>query len=222
MKIENQPLLVANKPGNASWASDQQWLLHADAAGSKPNLLDTRQADEYYWQHQHQLQQSDITFNSVVRDTNPLIPPDATLLKSPINLMEKFNLHQLNNINAHPITVPTENVDRVRKGACDVLTAAPILVGTSQAPLPLLPTISIETMSEAINTVLRKTLPTPTATIMLKPYQLFVDDDDRIELTLNTTHLSKQQGLELQTFIRQWLNQKGFTLKQLVLNGEQQ
>jgi len=215
MKIENQSMPVINKQVNVGWASAQQWSLHIDSV--EP---DTRQADEYYWQHQHQLQQSDITFNPVEVNTPAPITPDRELAKDSINPMEKFSpesltlsefdMQQLNDIHRDIIAVSTESEPRPSGRGAILTFTLPDGRGSD----------SVET-TRSINTILRKPLITPTSTSIFKHYQLFIDDN-QVELTLNTAHLSKLQVIELQTFIRQWLNQKGYTLKQLVLNGEQQ
>ena len=71
------------------------------------------------------------------------------------------------------------------------------------------------------SSTLQKSLLTPTPPSVFKHYHLYLNEN-QVELTLNTTYLSKQQISQLQKFIHQWLSQKGYTLKQLMLNGEHQ
>ena len=59
------------------------------------------------------------------------------------------------------------------------------------------------------------------ANSLFKHYQLFISSN-HVELTLNTAQLSNRQTSELQKLIKQWLSNKGYSLKQLMINGVQQ
>lgn len=187
--------------------------------------VQSRHSDEYYWQQQSKLQQSAITFKS--RKAQDKLP-DPT---SSENLIHE---HALSPKTLPSIDEPAVShiVIRMEKSS----PAAPILSNVSIKPLikyiekPMVQPSSYGLKENELNQSaaidkanprmqLNKPILAPES--IVKPYQLFLTNN-QVELSLNTAHLSKQQICDLHILIKDWLAKKGYSLKQLIINGIQQ
>ena len=218
MKIENQPPLIIKKLANGA-SNPQQ--------SSFDSLIDTeshaRQDDDYYWQHQHQLQQSDITFNAKPQElSNPGLSDNRNPRLSTENREQSIENDLDVMVSIVSEALHPEKIEPPTNDNRSVNTTAKILHLALQAAI-VEHSRGLDVMAHDSQTNVTNLSQQPMLALasVFKHYQLFLDGN-QVELTLNTTHLSKQQVSELHTFIREWLNQKGFTLKQLILNGEQQ
>lgn len=217
MKI-NQPLsssLPTQTRSSPCFKTNEkdQWMASLDV--KKPI---TTQADEYYWQHQHQLQQSALTFNATTHEHDVASAPDTNQSK----IDDDPTLSSLSNSPLPPALLPASLLKIKSPEHLNLYT--PEVATCSAHPATLLANYLVtekehQALTDAIKTVVDKTMQRPTATI--KPYQLFIDDN-QVELALNTTHWSQQEILDLKSFIHQWVQKKGYSLKQLILNGEPQ
>lgn len=173
--------------------------------------------DDYYRQYQHQMQQSELTFHSL-----------ATRIKKPANNdVEGFETH---------INTPSEMPYADEQSSCTGIEPKnDITKPVSSLMLPLEQfVLAIKTMREQasmplenkrIENIEKDTDSTPVRinqlpekNIIFKHHQLFLNNN-LAELTLNTTQLSKDETNELQRLIKRWLANKGYTLKQFIING---
>ena len=213
MKIDAQSMLFTR----------QRTSENSDQASGFETLLTTqpRQADDYYWQHQNQLQQSAISFKPVKMDANPQIKPKLVeetcvsqqqIYPVQLDVADHVELQksepQLSADQPHPATkiVIEQLITRIKKS----IEQLKIQSEHAIAEQPNIPNIANLTP-----------MPLTAVPITFKNYQLFLNDN-QVELTFNTSGLSKQQINELHNVVKQWLVQKGYALKQLTINGVQQ
>ena len=180
-----------------------------------------RQDDDYYWQHQSQLQQSALTFNPLVgKASHPEITSfDKAIVKSPALVatdIEQQLTHLciiMDNYVPMSTTIAELGIEQLIDGISTTLNPTGRHAEAEITDQAVVNKYSKQPISN--QPLLQSTL------LSFKNHQLFLSDN-ALELTLNTTHLSKQQASELQKLIKQWLTQKGYTLKQLMINGVQQ
>jgi hypothetical protein len=175
--------------------------------------------DEYYWQHQSHLQQSNLCFDTkplegqskkVLADRNELaFYPSAPLYRK--NSIEQKNADAGIEI-SHPMAAETSHSGRSE--------GPPIMVQNPQ-----------EILHYAQNDWLRKNeascttnpihqtkeLKTPIP-IHIKNHHLFLQND-QAELTINTQDLSQHDEKELIQLIEHFLKKKGLHLNHLIING---
>lgn len=175
-----------------------------------------RQGDAYYWQHQSQLQQSALSFESSIH-------------------LSQVRVDQLNvRDNAEPHAIESDGFDTptVMKGhllmLIEPLIASPVeltpvllepLVRQIERLAGVLPSVAervcVDEKTEAIHQ--SSAFKTPVLPSH-RPYQLFIDKG-QVELALNTAAFPKQSIDALHQVIKQWLLHKGYSLKQLIING---
>ncbi len=178
----------------------------------KPTLF-----DNYYWQHQNQLQPSALTFQALVQDKKA--PAAATSEAAETSEPRPFDKATLSTTLVITIKsqMPAEimlrhfDVDALINGVNKQINAQAILpqLGVAQSVINQTKTI---TQSGTV---------TSPAFVSFKNPHVFIDEHC-IELTLNTRALSLQEANALQRTIKQWLVQNGYALKTLIINGVQQ
>lgn len=173
---------------------------------------------DYYWQHQQQLQQSDLSFNELtfqinttpkeLRDNEPFCKQDVTQSKTVLNqpilrAMQQFQPEHTSSTDfeLNDLIVSIKNAIKTQ----DLFSSNEI---TRQI-------VSKNSQQQEIN---NQKISDQTT---FKNHQLFINNKSA-ELSLNTTQLSKHQTAALKILIKQWLNNKGLALKQLIINGEYQ
>jgi len=178
--------------------------------------------DDYYWQHQHQLQQSALRFTPRACQAKKANLASAENVELPItewiatnqcnsNVLGSTPSRQLENNAFSPTFGPYFKVDQL-------ITTVYTRLETPERPPEC--AIADKSLVKDNNTrVINKQLLLTSMTY--KNHQLFINDN-LVELALNTTQLSKQQTNELQQFIKQWLTNKGYALKRLIINGVSQ
>lgn len=212
MKISDQLITNTFHPGSSKNGHD----VYFDALLN--SSVKQNSGDEYYWQHQNQLQQSALRFNPLcVKHIEQLEFEPTETGKPCINLQTDTSdtVQQISNSSI--------------KTGCEVIETA---------LLPMIPEQSNKTVkavfeqvmiylenkledkltrNDAHKLILSKQ---PIAdTVIFKNHQLFIDNNV-VELTLNTSQLSKDETSELQKLVKQWLANKGYILKQFIINGE--
>ena len=177
--------------------------------------------DDYYRQHQDQLQQSDLKFSPMT------MTPGKKPMAEPVE-----NSNARTNSQTDPARLIQQNTKTLAEPDC-------ALIKTSSSPM-----MSPERLNTTIKTLyataviqqenkledelpknsrpnpanINPVLPNP---MVFKNHQLFINNN-LAELSLNTTQLSKDETRELQKLVKQWLSNKGHVLKQFILNGEVQ
>jgi hypothetical protein len=212
MKIDNQITSLAKKPTSAEPRFDalfEDWL---DTPSTKKN------GDDYYWQHQNQLQQSALMFSSVnkqeasKRDNREVLPDqdNRTAIKNSVFVSPAM------------ITPIPKPVDTPSPSLASLISLAePQITGLKETHEPT--TMSsdskiinkMDAKNNSIEFIIRQILPKNS---IFKNHQLFINNNE-VELTLNTSQLSKEETHQLQKFMKQWLNQKGYALTKLIING---
>lgn len=186
-------------------------------------LLDSpvkeRTDDDYYWQHQNQLQQSALTFNPLASKARSpiIISDDAAITQEAPRVIVTTNAE----ITHASIALDRYLPESTTPSELEVLQLF-ATIKTTLEPKGNPPEGEITDQSTAKNTskhVMSNQTLLPNA--LFKNYQLYLNDNS-VELTLNTAQLSKHQANELQKLIKQWLTKKGYSLKQLIINGVQQ
>ncbi|HBI22112.1 MAG TPA: hypothetical protein DDY37_05960 [Legionella sp.] len=191
----------------------------------KPTLINpppsVRSFDNYYWQHQNQLQPSALTFQALVQDEKSHVGPNAEALVG-------FESQRLNNTgkNAPLTTTLILTIESHRPAAIiprpfDVES----LINGMSKPLnpqaiPLEPSVSLPVVNPT-KVMVNSSVVTPTTLSSFKNHHVFINKQC-IELTLNTRALSSREAKTLQRTIKQWLVQNGYALKTLIINGVQQ
>ncbi len=171
-----------------------------------------------YWQHQNQLQPSALTFKPAITHAETKITPDNEPIKEPIILP----------ITIDPAPQVTHIAMQIEKNTPSSITLSKLTIEqfvthiktSMEQPFEMLgqgPTYARNVgWASAQHARLSST-----NIQSFKQYQLFADDM-QVELTLNMTYLSKQDLTELKKLIQHYLSQKGYTLKQLMINGVKQ
>ena len=213
MKIDNQVMPLANKQASVKPeinALFEDWL---DAPTANSN------SDDYYWQHQNQLQQSALTFASTnksertARSVEVATLPDqesGMIAKNNVFARQPLLASALNSDNAPPEPLlnsvsPMKPIIAVFKKAIES-TAMPIDNKILSKP---------DAKNSGKETITKQTMPT---NLIFKNHQLFINNN-LAELTLNTSQLSKQETQELQKLMKQWLMHKRYALTKLIING---
>ena len=212
MKIDAQSMILTGK----------LTCLEPDQTSYFACLLDDtnkkHKSDDYYWQHQNQLQRSDLTFNSVesqsksqmISPKNQTIAHQVQTVGSAQCALEFISVNDFLNRGSSKSTTTSELEIKQLSSAIEIFLESP----TDHSDVKMVD----EEISQnnRYQKLMRNQTSLPSATF--KNYQLFLNNN-QIELTLNTTHFSKQQSNELQKSIKQWLTNKGYSLKQLIING---
>lgn len=174
--------------------------------------------DEYYLQHQSQLQPSALRFNArpveakiepvesqctkvaAIRATRPCETVSATKA-----FQDEAKQPQQMFLSYIEQTKVIELIQKATQPSIGFLDERPITPQTRQIP-------TAQTSARPYNIQ-------PEA--LFKNYQLFIHND-LAEFSFNVIHLSTAQTKALQTIIKKWLTQKGLTIKQVLINGEKQ
>lgn len=217
MKIDSQSVPLPTQ--SAAYAPERdegfEQLLHSPTKQTKDG--------DYYWQHQDQLQQSALTFYSLNHNVRIAKEINGVMkINEPTNCpIDEANLE----VAQHQIRFETETNAISRE-----------LNSLSDCELNELVTLIKKTIEALGNSVEQKpndkpivrsikqqeiSSPSALPDAVLKNHQLFLNNN-AAELSLNTSRLSTQEASELKKLIKKWLINKGFTLKQLVINGELQ
>lgn len=179
---------------------------------------------DYFQLHQNELEQSDLSFHTITTQSKPTLIPNLLMSDSSVrehsSLPPQSTAQVITAPDSHPILSPQQPNTSLK------------IVGNAQPFIPLEKghednTIFFEppvNHKEALPKTHQPTHVKPVLTTALtaqKPYQLFIDDH-AVELALNTTHLSLPITRDWYQTIKQWLYTKGYSLKQLIINGVKQ
>lgn len=217
MKIENQLSVPLGQNLSAQHQSSpdfENWLCNS----AKRNTG----GDDYYWQHQDQLQQSALTFKFRMALSQDDDHNNHSLLAS----AEKTELNDSVITSNHPYSCSQESylsfdsktivVDQLTRDIVQCLSQQKDCLPTEntqanrQPNQQKMPAVSAECLQPAL-----------TKMLAFKNHQIFIQGN-QIELTLNTANLSKQEVQDLKKMLKKWMTNQGLVLKQLIINGIQQ
>lgn len=174
--------------------------------------------DEYYWQHQEQLQQSQLDFNSntklvesKIELNEPPMPNDNKpkfIEKNPVETphitpMKDTSFVQLSKMATEPYH------SNFKKSILEVQKYAPGLPVARESEHP----------NALVVNKLNKEISSISYQLFIKKHHLFVDQNE-VELTLNTNDMSSHEANESIKTIKNYLKKKGLFLKKLIINGE--
>jgi len=210
MKIENSPASAPlTKNSNTTFNSEDFSILL-----TKNNY--TQSTDDYYRFHQNQFQQSALTFNRMAGKPEAIIKTESTKPEnknlSPEDNLESAPAHikliiKWDNYSAH-------NPDIIH---ADMQQIVAYINEKNGDPINLTTTAPINTNTLTLAKSEHKAIHHSTP-IIFKNHHLFVNNNEA-ELTINSNGLNPDENQSLHTLIKQWLNKKGYALKQLIING---
>lgn len=217
MKISNDSALILNQnvQKNQTTKSDfDDWL----KTPTKQNS-----GDEFYWQHQSQLQQSCLKFENHSKQVQQ---GETSLQTSEIDNVITAPYSTPDNVDV-PMQSNTNNskappLNRLKLQSTEFMrTIAALDQNCSQTPVPEPYSYSSrsapdKSTSEQPNSVDYTTHNTG----QFKNYHLYIQND-QVELSLHAEDLNKEEQLELKQMIKLNLKNKGLSLKQLLINGVQ-
>lgn len=211
MKIETPLVPVAPRPDPSNGRPADNF-----AAWLNSPVL-SRSDDSYYWQHQAQLQKSALQFQSTQSEITKQWATDTT---EPSNLV--LSAEQNTNL---PMTSTGAS-----SGLRSFLSAPePLSVSDLEQLNSLLQTGSKQALILHDVRIMRridadKIAPNrsprliPQTSGANKSHQLFLTDLTA-ELSLNTSKLNREEVQDLKKIIKQWLNDKGYALTRVIING---
>ncbi|KTD35298.1 hypothetical protein Lmor_0745 [Legionella moravica] len=217
MKISNDSVLTWNQNVQKNQTTESgfdDWL----KTPTKQNS-----GDEFYWQHQSQLQQSCLKFENhsehVQHEETSLKTSEidnviATLYSAPNNVdapMQSTMDHSKPSALHLPRLQSTEfmrTIAALEQNCSQTLAPEPNSYSGRSAP--------DKSTSEQPNSVDYTTHNTG----QFKNYHLYIQND-QVELSLHAEDLNKEEQLELKQMIKLNLKNKGLSLKQLLINGVQ-
>ncbi len=215
--LTNETTVTNLKTKQANTSNFQQWLEERQIAYDKLGTP-TKQCsgDEYYWEHQQQLQQSNLAFNFQPTETStpPLSFTDKRLHGEDLKLPEAQMHYE---VFTHSATVAQTN-----KSNQEVLPLRPYIYssGKKNNNNSFYHFESTEVIEELENLAqeTKKPQEKPLPAIQFKPYHLFMHSE-YAELSLNLNSFSIEEQKELLHQIQQYLKLRGLTLSRLIING---
>lgn len=211
MKINGSFELINNNSclyNNENHENFAQWL-------NSP--IKEKSGDEFYWQHQNQLQQSSLRFNAALTNHHPL----PTHILSSANLLEKL---QTCNQESEPLEVSVNNSDGDAAVhpilSLDNKAISNITQQVNQC-LEQIPDARLEVPIKRNDHPRGTTKSTPVTREFkqkFKNHHIFIKDYS-IELTLNTHELNQLEQNELKELLTSGLKRKGYVLTRLFING---
>ncbi len=174
--------------------------------------------DEYYWQHQEQLQQCDLQFDSpllINQRQQKNIMANQSQLTTPLATTEKMDMP----IESCRYEVPTEVINQ----PCLNATEQPeISMQTEQKSfsmvMPYSPSNASSNISHRGQLEEIKANKAPGTLYSFKNHHLFIQAQEA-ELPLNNNEMNAQEEKELIHTIKHLLKNKGITLNKLIING---
>jgi len=213
---------------NQESLSVRQELLHSESKADKgfENWLKTptknTTGDDYYRQHQQQLQPCELHFGS----------QSSAAKKGPIELA----LREIKTNSGSAELTHSEATCACRSVAQPDtrLRQSDPVVFTSQEPLPLFENKTENNRPIQDNSVLQFNETKVDETLFIsqiktwlapkkafKQYQLYIENK-QVELSLNCADLNSSQKNEITSLVKDWLINKGLRLQQFIINGVKQ
>ena len=175
--------------------------------------------DEYYWQHQNQLEQSSVRFDpkplvlqpkkqEIPASSNPEKNTPSPALTSTIPVQHGYfsfqpetrDVRQLKNVELSKVIIDLEQE----------LTQIMAPYGETNEPLETDTPLKTKEINSADIQLCNK--------YQFKNHHLFIQDE-QVELTLNTKDLNHKEQRELTQIMKHHLKNKGLNLSKLIING---
>jgi hypothetical protein len=207
MKIDSQSSILGylSMPSGQNKDSDFDALMHSS------------DGDSYYWQHQHQLQRSELTFHSLAHENKK-----SSIMLESSQIMDKLTDSSLENL--IPVYVHLNIPEEIHQPHAVIpsIIDKEVLTTLTEIMRPSgYLTEPNKIADQRVDNIEGLNPQNLSPNSFFKHYQIFINDAG-VELTLNTTQLTKQQTQEVQKLIKQWLTTSGYRLQQFIINGVKQ
>lgn len=212
MKINEQPVppFISKDPNKGvNQSAFEQWV-------NTPTRQNT--GDEYYWQHQEQLQKSSLKFEQYLLEQQP---HQSTIAQEGPNSQSTSSIHSSVE-NHYSLTSINEPVAHTDSTESYLISPSELYSKQKQEPnqqsiaatIGLVQRRAIESLKAKETSTAQYKMPqTP-----IKNHHLYIQNDE-VELSLNAQKLNQIEEQELRQMIRNNLKNKGLSLKQLLING---
>lgn len=174
--------------------------------------------DEFYWQHQEQLQKSDLHFEASAQTNSASNSQRVTENKSSCELTTMPQVTSINQHTAAPLKQSKLDLQSETTPLDFSFHSTPFEQKSFIGPIG---GISLKNNQESDTKLqIRESCRPnyPNANDQLKHFHLFIQNE-QVELTLNTAGLDHHREKELTRMIQDNLKNKGLSLKQLIING---
>lgn len=171
--------------------------------------------DEYYWQHQDQLQNSSLHFTACSINNTPT--PLKNNSEQPNLIADKLPIHKDSNSEVLlPVNKATE--DQRNNNPCSIFEYFLADKWVSNNPSALVPTNSSSILKEQPRSI-KNTLPVKQASNnTFKNHHLFLEDH-QVELTVNLNQINTKDQKKILHLIKEHLKTQGLALNKLIING---
>ena len=213
MKISEQSILASNQTSSANKPDKlefEQWL----KTPAKENS-----GDEYYWQHQEQLQQSRLHFDPAPLAKQPKGVEAAEISKT---LVESENhVSPKNPLGLQPIV--NAQFQQINSASLNMEVFTRVIIcpeSKSNQNITPLDTTTNALITEKKVTLEKIEIPVDSqiTTRDFKNHHLFIDDQ-QVELSLNSQDFNSEDEKEFIQIAKNHLKNKGLSLRKLIING---
>lgn len=176
--------------------------------------------DEYYRQHQGQLQPSELTFKPATIEEH----------SSPVNLAcPEIKISTPDILSVEVQSLPVDETEKMTLPARQLPDCEyePIIETRIAEPkIPQHP-IMYEDTKAPMKILCKSPEKWPSSSAVFQfisseqKHHLYTDKNE-VELSMNTNGLAKEESIALQQTVKQWITQKGWALRQLIINGVKQ
>jgi hypothetical protein len=213
MKINEQLALMLNQTSQTNQPNQlnfEQWI-------NTPTKQNS--GDEYYWQHQDQLQQSSVQFNSqplAHQQEKQETPEGSKLMVNPSPPEATISIPSQQKYVSYPLEKTDNNylsAEELTKIIIDLeqeLTQFMTPDGTANTPLKTDKIAQLKAIKTADYDQYNNS--------EIKNHHLFIQDQ-QVELTLNTQELNFKEQKALTQMMKHHLKNKGLILSKLIING---
>ncbi|MFJ1268017.1 hypothetical protein ACD661_05570 [Legionella lytica] len=174
--------------------------------------------DEYYWQHQTQLQHSELHFDAKPLQsskTDEVSPKQSEPVVSSSTQVQETQYFAL-------LSTPIAAMENATASHQSENKLMPLLTALEQAleqsPVPMPIHTNQYTQDTSASKEVNNVSNSMTTTLQFKNNHLFIQGE-QAELTLNLHTLDKQEQNELVQLIHNYLKKKGLVLSRLIING---
>ncbi|WP_298626866.1 hypothetical protein [uncultured Legionella sp.] len=216
MKINEQgnlPFSTQNLTGYSNNQRDETEFEHLIHTPSGSNT-----GDEYYWQHQGQLQKSSLRFEQHILEAKPQKSPFAkdTLVCDSHLLFPHSDENQLLVITTDEASALTNKVENCLLSRPEDYSSH--IKEQDQQSIAMMTSQAQPQTVESLKTIEAHAIQSRISQTIVKNHHLFIENDE-VELSLNTQELNRLEEQELREMIHLNLKHKGLSLKQLIING---
>lgn len=213
MKINEQLALMLNQTSQ----KNQPKPLNFEPWINTPTKQNS--GDEYYWQHQDQLQQSNVQFNPQPlehQQEKQEAPERSKLMVNPSSAEAKINMPSQQKYVSYPPGktdnnyLSSEELTKIIINLEQELTQFMTPDGTANAPLKTDKIVQLKAIKTADYGQYNNN--------EIKNHHLFIQDQ-QVELTLNTQALNFKEQKALTQMMKHHLKNKGLILSKLIING---